>query len=160
MRTAILIHPGTVRRAIRISLRDGVEWGVTYDFSMGLGGVAAGLLLERAAELGVITAAVGSAASGSGSALLVEGEAGIGKTSLLAYACEQAARAGITVRAARAAEFEGGYAWAVVRQLFAPEVAAGRRRAGDAAALAAPALGQGADRGGRIRSRFCTACTG
>jgi hypothetical protein len=124
------------------------QWGVTYDFSMGPGGVAAGLL-ERAGELGAITAAVSSVASGSGSALLVEGEAGIGKTSLLAYACEQAARAGITVRAARAAEFEGGYAWAVVRQLFAPEVAVGgRRRAGDAAALAAPALRQDADRGG------------
>ena len=135
--------------------------GVTYDFSMSQAWVAAGLLLERAAELGVITAAVSSAASGSGSALLVEGEAGIGKTSLLAYACEQAARAGVTVRAARAAEFEGGYAWAVARQLFAPEVArGGRRRTGDAAALAAPALGHGADRGGRIRSRFCTACTG
>jgi DNA-binding CsgD family transcriptional regulator/tetratricopeptide (TPR) repeat protein len=111
---------------------------------MGLEGVGAGPLLERAAELGVITAAVSSAASGSGSALLVEGEAGIGKTSLLAYA-----REGMTVRAARAAEFEGGYAWAVVRQLFGPEAAVGGGRlAGDAAALAAPALGQGADRGG------------
>jgi hypothetical protein len=87
-----------------------------------------GCMLERAAELGVITEAVSSAA-GSGSVLLVEGEAGIGKTSLLGYACEQAARAGITVRAARAAEFEGGYAWAVVRQLFAPEVASGARLA-------------------------------
>jgi DNA-binding CsgD family transcriptional regulator len=125
------------------------QWGVPYDFSMSPGGVAAGLLLERTAELGVITAAVSSAASGSGSALLVEGEAGIGKTSLLACACERAARAGMTVRAARAGEFEGGYAWAVARQLFAPEVAAGgRRAAGDAAALAAPALGQDADRGG------------
>lgn len=98
----------------------------------------------------MITAAVGAAVTGSGSALLVEGVAGIGKTSLLAHACEQAAEAGMTVRSARAAEFEGGYAWAVVRQLFEPEVlaSAGAGLTGDAEALAAPALGLGADRGG------------
>ena len=114
----------------------------------------AGWLLDRAAELGAVTAAAGSAVLGSGSALLVEGEAGIGKTSLLAHACEQAASAGMTVRLARAAEFEGGYAWGVVRQLFEPEARAGARLgaagdaagggpglAADAAALAAPALG-------------------
>ena len=114
----------------------------------------AGWLLDRAAELGAITAAAESAVVGSGSALLVEGEAGIGKTTLLGHACEQAALAGMTVRLARAAEFEGGYAWGVVRQLFEPEVRAGEGRgaagdatgagpglAADAAALAAPALG-------------------
>jgi tetratricopeptide (TPR) repeat protein len=55
----------------------------------------------------------------------------------------------MTVRAARAAEFEGGYAWGLVRQLFEPEALAGgaQRLAGDAAALAATALGHGASRG-------------
>ena len=112
-------------------------------------GSSAGWLLDRTTELGVITAAVSSAVSGSGSVLLVEGVAGIGKTSLLRHACEQAALAGMTVRAARAAEFEGGYAWGVVRQLFEPEALAGggRRLAGDAAALAAPALAHGASLG-------------
>jgi hypothetical protein len=112
-------------------------------------GSSAGWLLDRKAELGAIAAAVSSAVSGSGSALLVEGVAGIGKTSLLRHACEQAALAGMTVRAARAAEFEGGYAWGVVRQLFEHEAltGSGQRLAGDAAALAAPALGHGADRG-------------
>jgi predicted ATPase len=43
-------------------------------------------LLDRAAELAAIAAAVRSASAGAGSALLVEGEAGIGKTSLLAQA--------------------------------------------------------------------------
>ena len=76
------------------------------------------LLLGRAAELGAIAAAVESACSGAGSALLVEGAAGIGKTRLLGYACDRAAKAGMTVLAARAAEFEDGYAWGVVRQLF------------------------------------------
>jgi hypothetical protein len=54
--------------------------------------------------------------------------AGIGKTSLLMYACQQADLAGMTVRVARAAEFEGGYAWGVVRQLFTPEVPTGGQR--------------------------------
>jgi hypothetical protein len=101
-----------------------------------------GALLDRAAELAAITGAVASAVSGAGSALLVEGVAGIGKTSLLAQACAQAAAGGMTVRVAHAAEFEGGYAWGVVRELFQPEVrAGGHGLTGDAAALAAPALG-------------------
>jgi len=56
----------------------------------------------------------------------------------------------MTVRSARAAEFEGSYAWGVVRQLFEPEMRAGGGPGlgGDAAALAGPALGFGADRGG------------
>jgi len=109
---------------------------------MEAGGTPAGALLDRAAELAAITEAVASAMSGAGSALLVEGAAGIGKTSLLARACAQAAAAGMTVRVAHAAEFEGGYAWGVVRELFQPEVRAGGHGSpGDAAALAAPALG-------------------
>src|ERR1700680_2260731 len=76
---------------------------------MGWGQSPAGRLLDRAAELGVIAAALDSACSGSGSTLLVEGTAGIGKTSLLTHACEQAARAGMTVLAARAGGVGGGY---------------------------------------------------
>ena len=98
-------------------------------------------MLDREVELGLISAAVASACGGAGAAVLVEGAAGIGKTSLLALACEQAARAGMTVLAARAAEFESGYAWGVARQLFEPATrSAGLAAAGDAAALAAPAL--------------------
>ncbi len=95
---------------------------------MASGGVPAGGLLDRTAELDAIAAAVKSAGSGSGSALLVEGVAGIGKTRLLTHACEEAAGAGLTVLAARSAEFEGGYAWGVVRQLFESGLLAGRRR--------------------------------
>ena len=102
-------------------------------------------LLERAAELDVIMTAIGAARAGTGSVLLIEGAAGIGKTRLLAYACEQAAAADMTVLTARAAEYEDGYAWGVVRQLFEAELksadpgddADGSR---DAAALAAMAL--------------------
>lgn len=116
---------------------------------MGAGRSPAGLLLDREAELGAIAAAVESACSGAGLALLVEGASGIGKTSLLARACDEAAKAGMTVLVARAAEFEDGYAWGVVRQLFEARVRADGRRAlaGDAVALAALALTGGPSRG-------------
>ena len=101
-------------------------------------------LLDRAAEVSSINSALRSACSGSGSALLVEGAAGIGKTRLLAHACEQAADTGMTVVSARSGEFESGYAWGVVRQLFETEARSGAiELAGDAAALAAPALAYG-----------------
>ena len=109
----------------------------------------AGPLLDREAELGAIGAAIESARAGSGSALLVEGVAGIGKTSLLAHACERAAQAGMTVLTARAAEFEDGYSWGVVRQLFEAEMRAhrGQQSADDAVALAILALTHGTRRG-------------
>ncbi len=95
--------------------------------------------MERAAELDVITAAIDSACAGTGSVLLVEGAAGIGKTRLLARACEQAAAAGMTVLTARAAEYEDGFAWGVVRQLFFEQLR-GASPGADAVALAATAL--------------------
>ncbi len=116
---------------------------------MGPGRWPAALRLDRAAELGAIATAVESACSGAGSVLLVEGAAGIGKTTLLRYACDQAAEAGMTVLVARAAEFEDGYAWGVVRQLFEARIRAGggRRLTGDAAVLAALAVTGGPRQG-------------
>ena len=118
-----------------------------YDHGMGPGGPFPLQLLDRGAEVAAITAAIKSACSGS--ALLVEGVAGIGKTRLLTHACEQAAQAGMTVLAARAAEFEDGYTWGVVRQLFEAEIRAdgGQRLADDAVGLAALALTRDARRG-------------
>jgi DNA-binding CsgD family transcriptional regulator len=118
-----------------------------YDLSMVSGGAPTEPLLDRATELSAIEAALKSAMSGSGSTLLVEGVAGIGKTRLLTHACQQAVQAGMTVLSARAAEFEGGYAWGVVRQLFEPVLQDHGQRPGDAAALAAPALGHGTPAG-------------
>jgi DNA-binding CsgD family transcriptional regulator len=117
---------------------------------MGSARTAPGLLLERAGELDAITSAVAAAVAGSGSTLLIEGPAGIGKTLLLDQARARAASAGMTVLTARAAEFEDGDAWGVVRQLFGSRP--GRRAAepepapipaapaGDAVALARLAL--------------------
>jgi DNA-binding CsgD family transcriptional regulator/tetratricopeptide (TPR) repeat protein len=101
------------------------------------GAASPDVLLERGSEIAAIDAAVASACSGTGSVLFIEGAAGIGKTRLLARACERAAAAGMTVLVARAAEYEDGYAWGVVRQLFEAELRAGSHQATDAAALAA-----------------------
>ena len=131
------------------------------------GKYAADQLLERDAELASIGAAVGSALEGGGAALLIEGAAGIGKTRLLSSAAEQAAAAGMTVLTARAAEYEDGYAWGIVRQLFEGEVrgwararagaapdarAAGDWLAGDAADLARLALAGGTQSAGQDES--------
>jgi DNA-binding CsgD family transcriptional regulator/tetratricopeptide (TPR) repeat protein len=110
---------------------------------MGLGGSPP--LLDRTPELSAIDVALSSAVSGKGSTLLVEGEAGIGKTRLLLEARERAADAGMTILSARAAEFEGGYAWGIVHQLFDPVLRAdgGQLLRGDAAVLAGPVLSHG-----------------
>lgn len=115
---------------------------------MGLGQVPA-RIFDREAELAAVAAAASAALSGSGSVVLVEGVAGIGKTRLMTYACEQGTLAGMRVLAARAAEFEAGFAWGVVRQLFEPALRAGgaHRLANDAAQLAAPALSHDAQDG-------------
>src|SRR5215207_7036276 len=76
------------------------------------------LLLERSMDLESITAAFDAAVAGTGSVLLIEGEAGVGKTELLRAARRIAADAGLTPLAARASELERGYAYGVVRQLF------------------------------------------
>ncbi len=106
----------------------------------------AGTLEERARELDALAGLIRSAGQGSGGAALIEGEAGIGKTALLAAARERAAKAGMTVLSARAGELEAEFAWGVVRQLFDGTVARApapeRSRLLDGAAtLARPALG-------------------
>ncbi len=115
---------------------------------MAMRGQVRGPLLDRDAETAVIAAAIGAARAGAGSALIVEGTAGIGKTALLAHAGQAAAAAGMSVRSARSGEFEGSYPWGVVRQVFdeivRDDAADGPRRLlRDAGRLAAPALGLG-----------------
>jgi DNA-binding CsgD family transcriptional regulator len=114
-------------------------------------GPAPARILDRNAELAAIGAAIGSAVSGSGSTVLVEGVAGIGKTRLMARACEQGTGAGMRVLTARAAEFEAGFAWGVVRQLFEAALGGGReyQLPDGAAQLAAPALSHDAHTGER-----------
>jgi predicted ATPase len=71
------------------------------------------VLLERRGELAAIRGALGT-----GGVVVIEGGAGIGKTSLLAAAAEDAEAAGYQVLRARASELESDFAFGVVLQLF------------------------------------------
>ena len=73
-----------------------------------------GWLREREREL----AAVNVLLERRGGMLLVEGRAGIGKTSLVEVACSRADELGYEVVRARGSELESGFAFGVVRQLF------------------------------------------
>jgi len=77
------------------------------------------MLVEREHELATITGLLGS----GGGVLVVEGRAGIGKTSLLGEALEHAAGLGYDVLWARGSQLEAGFAFGVVRQLFERRVA-------------------------------------
>jgi DNA-binding CsgD family transcriptional regulator len=70
--------------------------------------------------------------------LLIEGRAGIGKTSLVEAACSQADELGYEVLRARGSELESGFAFGVVRQLFERRLAAAGKTE-RAALLAGPA---------------------
>lgn len=99
---------------------------------------AARILLERDAEIGVIDRAVTSAVQGSGSLVIVEGEAGIGKTTVLDHAVATAGGSGATVLRAMASELEQSDPFGVVRSLFAPAV---RSPSAEEAAYNGPAAG-------------------
>jgi tetratricopeptide (TPR) repeat protein len=77
-------------------------------------------LLERSDEIARIESALRDARSGSGTFLVVEGPAGIGKTSLLAAARAAAAESEMRVLRSRATELERDFAFGIVRQLFEP----------------------------------------
>ena len=82
------------------------------------------LLLEREAELAELEALVGESRGGSGRLVLIEAQAGLGKTRLLQAARRIGADAGMRVLAARATELERDFPFALVRQLFAPSLMA------------------------------------
>ena len=102
------------------------------------------VLLERDREL----ATIGARLSEAGGVLVVDGGAGIGKTSLLDAACARAAETGFEVLRARGSELETAFTFGVVRQLFERRLAdadAGERRellAGPAAAARPLLLGE------------------
>ncbi|HSK60847.1 MAG TPA: AAA family ATPase [Actinomycetospora sp.] len=97
-----------------------------------------GQLLDREREVDRLHRLVDDAVACRGAFVLVEGEAGIGKTRLAAVAREHAHEAGLTVLGARGAELEGELAFGVARDLLG-RAAAGRPVQG-AVALAAPVL--------------------
>ena len=82
-------------------------------------------LLERERELARIEQLADEAIGGRGRALAIEGSPGVGKTRLLEAGRDHARKAGMQVLTARATELERGFAFGVVRQLFAPALRAG-----------------------------------
>ncbi len=99
-------------------------------------GRAAGELLERDVELEVIGAALEAAGTGIGAMLVVEGTAGIGKSSVLERARALARARGLTVLASRGTELERIHPFGVAHSLFDAPVRAGAELLGGAAAPA------------------------
>jgi DNA-binding CsgD family transcriptional regulator len=77
-----------------------------------------GRLFERDRELDQAATELDAAASGSGRVFLVEGQPGIGKSSLLGEVARLAQERGFGVYGACGMELEREYAYGVVRQLF------------------------------------------
>jgi DNA-binding CsgD family transcriptional regulator len=82
------------------------------------------LILGRDAELTAMTAAITAAAGGHGTLVLVQGPAGIGKTTMLRAACAEATAHGMRALTARGLAFEQGFSYGIVRQLLEPARAA------------------------------------
>ncbi|HMH37007.1 MAG TPA: AAA family ATPase, partial [Streptosporangiaceae bacterium] len=81
------------------------------------------VILERDAELAALAAAVAAAEAGHGTLALVEGPAGIGKTTLLRAACRgpgPESPGGPRVLTARGLALEQGFPYGIVRQLLDP----------------------------------------
>jgi DNA-binding CsgD family transcriptional regulator len=78
------------------------------------------VILERDEELAALSAAAAAASAGHGALVLVEGPAGIGKTTLLRAACRGDQR----TLTARGLALEQGFSYGIVRQLLDPVRAA------------------------------------
>jgi DNA-binding CsgD family transcriptional regulator len=99
------------------------------------------MLLEREGELEALWSVVEAAGQRRGAVAIVEGEAGIGKTSLLEATADRAAEQGARVLRARGAALEREFGLGIVRQLFErPLLEAGEQaRAALLAGAATPA---------------------
>jgi predicted ATPase len=79
-------------------------------------------LLEREDELGRLRDLVAATAEGRGASVVLEGPAGIGKTSLLDAVHDLATERALVALTARGGELERDFAYGVVRQLLEPRV--------------------------------------
>ena len=80
------------------------------------------MLLERERELASLEQALTEAHRGHGQVVLVEAQAGLGKTTLLRAASDAAVEGGYTCLRARAGELESDFAYGCVRQLLEPVI--------------------------------------
>lgn len=79
-------------------------------------------LVDREAVLGAVQELVDAVATGRPAVLVVDGPAGIGKTSVLRAASELARRSGLKVLSARGTELEHPVGYGVLRSLLATDV--------------------------------------
>ena len=103
------------------------------------------MLLEREAELAEIARALDEALAGVGNVVVIEGAAGIGKTTLVQAGIERARERGMLVLTARGSELEREFPFGTASQLFVPILEAAdeaerRELLSGAARLASPAL--------------------
>ena len=77
-----------------------------------------GALLEREDEVERVHTTLRAVGRRAGAALVIEGDAGLGKSRLLQEARARASELGFRVLKARATELEQGFPYGVVRQLF------------------------------------------
>lgn len=101
---------------------------VNEDIGRGRGGALADGLLERELECEALERALERAHSGRGSLILLEGEAGVGKSSLLQAAAGEAAWRDFAWLAARGRELERDVPFGVARDLVAPLLRRGPNR--------------------------------
>jgi class 3 adenylate cyclase/DNA-binding CsgD family transcriptional regulator len=80
-------------------------------------------LLERAGELAALDNAIAATGTSRGRLVVIEGPAGIGKSTVLAEGRERAAASGFSVFHARGSELESAFSFGVVRQLFESAIA-------------------------------------
>src|SRR6516165_1921252 len=105
----------------------GAHRGADHDVSRqraggpaGYGGWVRSELLDRDAELRALTRQVAAVRDGAGRVVVVDGPAGIGKSSLLAVVARDAEADGVAVLRARGGPLEQDAPWGVARQLFEP----------------------------------------
>ena len=106
------------------------------------------MLLERESEQETLWAVVEDALDGRGGMAIVEGDAGIGKTSLLEHTAARAEDAGARVLRARGTILEREFGFGIVRQLFERTLVGAEQGDRDelltgAASAARPAIGLG-----------------
>jgi DNA-binding CsgD family transcriptional regulator len=80
-------------------------------------------LLQRSFELGALERQLQQVCAGSGRVIVVQGPAGVGKSSLVQAVAESAKGAGVRVLSAVAGALEREAGWGVVRQLLGPTAA-------------------------------------
>ena len=81
------------------------------------------MLVEREDELEQLDRLLTGALSGSGAVAFIVGEAGVGKTRLVAEAASRGRELSLEVLRARGGELEQGFQFGIVRQLFEPSLA-------------------------------------